>query len=73
MMGQFGSLRGKITSLEASHNLTLESMIAKQGFENAFLSMRNKDIKTLRFATCIFGHMEMSGIWAQMCDGIFFS
>lgn len=70
--GSVGSLNGTVTNLEPAHELTLESTLESLGFENAYLSMKNENIKTLRFATRIYGHSEMSGIWGQMCDGIFF-
>lgn len=70
--GSVRSLNGGITVLEPAHNLTLESNIASLGFEIAFLSMKDQDIKMLRFPARIYGHVEMNGIWGQMCDGIFF-
>jgi erythromycin esterase len=70
--GTIGSLRGNERTLDPALEITLEGMLSKQNYEFAFLSMRNEGIKTTRFATRIYGHGAMSGVWAQMCDGIFF-
>lgn len=70
--GSIGSFNSTVRDLPPAHELTLESKIVKLGFENAYLSMKNSNIKSLQFATRIFGHGTMNGKWGQMCDGIFF-
>lgn len=70
--GKIGSLRGNITELPPALEISLEGIVASMGYENAFIDLHNEDLKTQRFATRIYGHYEMSGIWGQMCDGIFF-
>lgn len=70
--GSIGSLRGQIRELPKAHPLSFENKMLELGSEYAFLSLKNKALQTLRFPTRIYGHAEMSGIWAQMADGIFF-
>lgn len=70
--GTIGSLKGTNSKLDSANELTLESAVASLGYEYAYLSMKNTNIKTLRFPSRIYGHFEMNGVWGQMCDGIFF-
>lgn len=70
--GSVGSLRGTISKLPAGHELSLEKKLADLDYPYSFLSLRHEEIQTLRFPSRIYGHEEMSGVWAQMADGIFF-
>lgn len=70
--GALGTLDGSVIKLEPAHELTLESKIAGLGFENAFLSLKSDNIKPLKFATRIYGHGAINGVWGQIHDGIFF-
>ncbi|MCK9329364.1 MAG: erythromycin esterase family protein [Candidatus Cloacimonetes bacterium] len=70
--GEIGSLRGDVTSLSSANDLTIENYIYSQGYNYAYISMKNKELKTLKFPSRIYGHLDMNGVWGQMCDGIFF-
>lgn len=70
--GAVGSLRGGIRDLPPGHGQSLEKRLADLDFPYAFVSLRSTEFKSYRFPARIYGHAEMSGIWGQMADGVFF-
>ena len=70
--GSIGSLRGNKQELPKGHDLSLEKVLADKNDPYVFLSLKAQEFKSLRFPARIYGHAEMSGIWGQMADGIFF-
>ena len=70
--GSIGSLRGNKQELPKGHDLSLEKVFADKNDPYVFLSLKAQEFKSLRFPARIYGHAEMSGIWGQMADGIFF-
>jgi erythromycin esterase len=70
--GSIGLLRGNERELPKGHELSLEKKLAEREDPFIFLSLKGDQFKSLRFPTRIYGHAEMSGIWGQMADGIFF-
>jgi len=70
--GSIGLLRGMERELPKGHDLSLEKALAEKDDSFIFLSLQGDEFKSLRFPARIYGHAEMSGIWGQMADGVFF-
>lgn len=70
--GNYGSMNRPPMDLGTAHPLSLEAQIKKTGMPYAFLSLNHEGLKGLRFAARIYGHGEMSGIWSNMADAIFY-
>lgn len=70
--GSVGLLQGNERELPKGHDLSLEKVLADMDDPYVFLSLKGEEFKSLRFPARIYGHAEMSGIWGQMTDGIFF-
>lgn len=70
--GSIGLLRGTERKLPAGHELSVEKKLSARDEPFIFLSLKSEPFRSLRFPARIYGHAEMSGIWGQMADGIFF-
>jgi erythromycin esterase len=70
--GSIGLFNGTERELPSGHEDSLEKLLSQKEGEYHFLSLKADGFKSLRFPARIYGHAEMSGIWGQMTDGIFF-
>lgn len=70
--GKYGMLSGDVFEHEPAKKGTIENQLQAMEHPYAFLSLRNKELLGKRFATVIYGHTEMTGVWTHMADGLFF-